>query len=127
MRYFASLGRKMQLPTFCPPVGPSPGTTHKYEIKLRETEFGDGYSQITPAGLNHIRLNVPLKWDALLYDQAQEIERFFVERQGNLAFYYRPFGLSQTLKWTCKEFEFKFDQGVWSGTANLVQSFTNER
>lgn len=117
----------MQLPTFCPPVGPSPGTTKKYNLKLREAEFGDGYSQITPAGLNHIRLTVSLRWDALLYDQAQEIEHFFTERQGNLAFYYRPFGLPQTLKWTCKEFEFRFDQGVWSGTADLVQSFTNER
>jgi len=116
----------MPLPTFNPPIGPSPGTTHKYDIKLREAEFGDGYSQVTPAGLNHIVRNVPLQWDALTYDQARTIEDFFLEREGYKAFYYQPFGFEQAFKWTCREFEFKIDQGVWQGNATLVQSFTNE-
>jgi len=116
----------MPLPTFTPPIGPSPGTTHRFEIKLREAEFGDGYSQTTPAGLNHIVLNVPLQWDALTLEQAKAIENFFLEREGYKAFYYQPFGIDQSLKWTCKEFEFKIDQGVWQGSATLIQSFTNE-
>lgn len=42
----------MVLPTFIPPVGPSPGTSHKPTVNLWEAEFGDGYSQPTPKGIN---------------------------------------------------------------------------
>ena len=48
----------MALLTFTPPVGPSPGTAHKPTVNLFETEFGDGYSQPTPKGLNHVRKSV---------------------------------------------------------------------
>src|SRR5690606_29261995 len=43
------------IPTFDPPFAPSPGAQNKPEIKILQAEFGDGYSQPTPNGLNHIR------------------------------------------------------------------------
>lgn len=117
----------MALKTFNPPVGPSPGTAHKPQVKILDAEFGDGYSQPTPDGINHIKNTVSLKWDALTYEQMEEIHTFFFEHGGTKPFYFRPFGHRTSSKWTCREFAPKTDEGIWQYTAELVQSFTNQR
>ncbi|MBD9511637.1 phage tail protein [Ensifer sp. ENS10] len=117
----------MPLPTFNPPVGPSPGTSHKPTVSLWEAEFGDGYSQPTPKGINHIRKSTTLSWKTLTYDQMQEIKGFFERQQGNKVFYYRPFGEQFAVKWTCKEWSSVTEGGIWQVDATLVQSFSNEK
>lgn len=114
------------LPTFKPPIGPSPGTSHDRKINLWEAEFGDGYSQPTPKGLNHIRRTLDLKWDALSYEQMEEIITFFTRMAGNQPFYYKPFGVPSAIKWTCKRFKETTNDGIWSVSAELEQSFTNQ-
>lgn len=114
----------MALKTFCPPVGPSPGTTIKRRVNILEAEFGDGYSQPSPNGINHIRKELPLAWSGLTEYQMQQIDDFFTEHKGTEPFYYKPVGHREPLKWTCKEWEAKLD-GVWSMTATLIQSFTH--
>ena len=116
----------MTLLTFEPPIGPSPGTSHKPKVNINETEFGDGYNQSSPKGLNHIRKNVSLEWSALTYAQMASIVDFFEGQGGTQPFYYRPYGERYTLKWTCKEWDFTASNGVWVVTATLTQSFTNE-
>jgi len=116
----------MPLPTFAPPVGPSPGTSIKPTVNLWETEFGDGYSQPTPKGINHIRKTLSLKWDVLTYDQMREIVDFFERMGGNKPFYFRPFGENVTFKWTCKEWTPTTTGGIWAIEAELIQSFTNQ-
>jgi len=116
----------MALPTFNPPIGPSPGTAHRRQINLWEAEFGDGYSQPTPKGINHIRKTTELKWEALTYEQMEAIIGFFERMGGNKPFYYKPFGYSTRIKWTCKDFSARTDEGIWSVTAELIESFTNE-
>lgn len=116
----------MALPTFAPPIGPSPGTSHKPEFKILDTEFGDGYSQPTPNGVNHMRRSVDLKWDALLEAQKDDIIDFFVHMQGTKAFYFQPYGERTARKWTCKDFSSSADEGVWKVQATFKQSFTNE-
>lgn len=113
------------LPTFEPPVAPSPGTTFKPKVKVLETEFGDGYTQSTPNGLNNIREHAQFRWNGLELWQMQAIIGFFEARKGAEVFYYRPAGYADPLKWTCKEWEKTFDNGVWKITASFVQSFTS--
>lgn len=115
----------MPVPTFAPPIGPSPGTAHKPTVNLWESEFGDGYSQIMPKGLNHIRKSTSLKWEVLTLDQMHEIMDFFEEMGGYLPFYYRPFGEHVALKWTCKDYSAETNGGIWSVNATFVQSFSN--
>lgn len=117
----------MPLPVFEPPVRPSPGTSHKPRLSLWEADFGDGYSQPTPKGINHIKKSVALTWDVLTTGQMSEIRDFFERLGGNQPFYFDPFGEDGMLKWTCKEFDWTTDGGIWKITATLVQSFTNER
>jgi len=115
----------MALPTFKPDVAPSPGTGHNPEISLRKADFGDGYTQASPQGLNHIRQIVSLKWDGLTLDQMDQLRAFFEERGGYKSFWYQPYGFTTLMKWTCEEWS-----GVagapWTFTAKLTQSFNAE-
>lgn len=114
------------LPSFKPPIGPSPGTTFERKVNLLKAEFGDGYSQPTPKGLNHIRKILKLKWGALTLEQRDEIEVFFSDREGYKPFYYKPYGENNAMKWTCEEWTSVRDGGVWTFSAQLTQSFTLE-
>ncbi|GAA4525516.1 hypothetical protein GCM10023174_10240 [Chelativorans composti] len=116
----------MALPTFNPPIGPSPGTTHKPKISLYEAEFGDGYSQPTPKGINHIKRTVSLRWEALTYQQMEEIVGFFERMEGCKPFYYRPFGVGEVMKWVCKDWQASTEEGIWSVKAEFEQSFSHQ-
>ena len=115
----------MTLPTFTPPVAPSPGTGHNPEISLRKAEFGDGYTQASPAGLNHIREVIALRWDGIDLDTTQALRICVEERGGYKPFYYKPYGFVTAMKWTCAEWS-----GVagapWTVAAKLRQSFNAE-
>ena len=116
----------MSLPTFRPAIEPSPGTSHKRTLNILEADFGDGYSQPTPNGINHIKRKVELAWGGLTYEQMEQIIDFFTRMEGTKPFYYRPFGSRHTLKWTCKQFSETADEGVWKIQATLEQSYTHE-
>lgn len=115
----------MALPTFAPDPAPSPNPQAAPVVKLRKVEFGDGYTQSSPDGLNHIRETVELEWPALTLAQKDALDAFFRARGGYQSFLYQPWGFSAALKWTCADWS-------WAGTApfpfrcKLEQSFTNE-
>jgi phage-related protein len=113
----------MTLKTFDPPVAPSPGTTFKPTLKILEAEFGDGYTQPTPNGLNHIRETVELSWDGLLDWQMREIRDFLIEHKGTVPFYYTPVGDCEPRKWTCREWE-RSAKAPWTLKASLVENFS---
>lgn len=115
----------MSLPTFRPPIGPSPGTKFAPQVKVLEAEFGDGYSQPTPDGINNIRETVELKWDGLTECEMHSIYDFFTARKGAQPFLYKPAGYHKPLAWTCKEWTRSLTDGVWKMSANLIQSFTS--
>lgn len=115
----------MALPTFAPPVAPSPGTKSTPRISLYEAEFGDGYSQSSPKGLNHIRSTVELNWEGLVYNEMHLIRTFFEDRAGYKSFYFQPAGYAAAVKWLCKEWNFG-SGAPYTFTAKLEQSFTNE-
>jgi phage-related protein len=108
--------------TFAPTVAPSSGGSIKPQIKLLKAEFGDGYSQAVPDGINYIRKMVELKWDGLTLAQKDYIEGFFETHGGYKTFLYQPFGISSLKKWTCSEWS--VSPGVpWSMAAKLEESF----
>lgn len=112
----------MALSTFAPEIAPSPGGTIKPQIKILKAEFGDGYSQPTPAGLNHIRKIIDLRWEALTEAQKTYIENFFETHGGYKTFLYQPFGFAAPLKWTCSEWSIS-PGAPWSVSAKFEQSF----
>ncbi|WP_051955974.1 phage tail protein [Beijerinckia mobilis] len=117
----------MTLPTFNPPTEPTIGLENKPEIKLLKADFGDGYTQSSPDGLNHIRKVINLTWDVLYQDDCAEILNFFNERAGYLPFYYQLPDETQPTKYTCEEWSDKYIQADYrSVAATFRQSFTLE-
>ena len=115
----------MALATFNPSIKPSPGTGIKLAIKLLEAEFGDGYSQTLPDGINHIKKTLSLKWDILDDAQVAEIFGFFTTQGGYIPFLYQPVGEAAPIKWRCKEWTRDRPAAGWTMSATLVQDFTN--
>lgn len=113
----------MPLLTFTPSIAPTPGTRHKPQVSLFQADFGDGYSQAAPAGLNHIRRTVELMWEGLTLAQFNELEDFFAGRGGYLPFWYQPRWMSAPAKWTCKEWS-GTDGSPWTFSAKLVEDFS---
>lgn len=114
----------MALPTFTPVRPPRPGTAVKPEIKLWKTEFGDGYTQAAPAGLNHIRKTLTLNWDLLTPSEANAMTGFLTERGGYKPFYYTPSDDTDSIKWTCEDWEDKrADSGMREVSMTFKQCF----
>lgn len=93
----------MPIPVFTPPMRPSAGTGVAPEVSLRKAPFGNGYCQASPAGLNHIRRAVTLRWDFLTLAEAQAIDQFLTDRGGYQPFAYALNGESEPRRWTCSE------------------------
>lgn len=104
----------MALPVFNPPRQPS-SSSNKPEFKVLKADFGDGYTQSTPDGMNNVRKMLSLSWEWLTDVEAQAIEDFIVARKGAEIFLYRPTGSPTALKWTCDDFTRK------QGTPNTVE------
>jgi phage-related protein len=115
----------MALTTFTPPIAPAPGTKHAPKIKLLKAEFGDGYTQATPNGLNHIAYEISLRWDALTEAQFGTIRQFFEDRGGYRPFWYQPRGFATAQKWTAPAWS-GVDAAPWSFEVKLVQWFGAE-
>lgn len=114
----------MTIPTFYPPVAPSPGTTQKPELRLLRADFGDGYSMTVRDGMNHIRKTISLRWDVLTAGQAKQIVDFLEERGGDQPFYYTPARTNVPIKFTCDEWqETQNAAGLSALTATLKQDF----
>ncbi|TDW20400.1 phage-related protein [Rhizobium azibense] len=117
----------MALPTFAPPVEPSPGIGRKTKYNLLKAEFGEGYTQTARASINHRRRELSLAWEVLTDDQAWVISDFLEERGGDLSFYYVPPRESLPVKWTCEEWDDTVNSdGTRKISATFVQSFTHE-
>lgn len=111
----------MTFATFVPPVKQSPGTKMAPEIKTLSVDFGDGYTQDQPDGLNNIRQIATVTWSALKIDQFNVLMDFFVGQKGTIPFYYTlKDGVLR--KWTCKEFSGSLDAPD-TFTATLRESF----
>lgn len=113
----------MPLNTFNPPMRPSPGTSWTPEVSLRKTAFGDGYTQASPAGLNHVRRTVNLQWEYLTLAEAKAINDFFTGQGGYIPFYYRLNGETVDRKWTCESWSVT-DGFPSKITATLKENFT---
>jgi phage-related protein len=93
----------MTIETFNPPIQPSTGARKKPTIKILEAEFGDGYTQSCPDGINYIRQSFELVWEVLTHIQSDYIESFFEARGGVEHFHWTAPGDSSPKKWTCKD------------------------
>lgn len=115
----------MAFETFNPPVSPSPGASHDYAPAVNRAEFGDGYTQSSPRGLNHVKLKIKFTWDGVVDQDMQTIIGFFDARGGTEPFWYQPHGYTAARKWTCAKWSVT-DGPPWRITADFEESFIPE-
>lgn len=115
----------MALPTFTPPDNPSPGTTETHAPSIIRADFGDGYTQAAPAGLNSDRAEIEATWEILTPAERDQLVAFFTERGGYAPFYYRFPWHADTRKWTVEKWSEALVAGSYHRiTATFRQSFT---
>ncbi|PRX11229.1 UNVERIFIED_ORG: phage-related protein [Martelella mediterranea] len=109
---------------FDPPVIPSIESAVSTEAVTLESNFGDGYSQRSGAGLNGIRPKWQAVWSALTISQADQIETFFVSRRGFHAFEWQSPRDRQPQLYRCKKWDRGFvSHGVDSLRAEIEKVF----
>lgn len=89
------------LPVFRPPKNPDMGPEIEEKPNLYSVRFGDGYTQDSPKGLNHIDEGAQFTWGLLTQGQRDLILAFFRERGGYRPFWWQPPG-DRMVRWKCR-------------------------
>lgn len=105
------------------PINPSYGWAGKTEAKILEAEFGDGYSQRMPDGLNWLRDSMPLRWENLHEAEKDTLIDFFADHGGYIYWLWAPPGEDQK-KWVATSWE-RTPKGAdcYTVVANVKQVF----
>ncbi len=103
--------------------GPSTGSDLDFAVRLIENQFGDGYRQTAPDGLNAVVRTWNLHWTELSIDNAGYLESFLVAHVGR-AFLYRLPRDQYPRAWDCKVFRRGQPAGGYdSFSATFVERF----
>lgn len=94
----------MALETFTS-LPPNYGAKAKREFRVLRADFGDGYSQRAPDGLNSKKETWSLKWDYLDLTEYNTINNFLTARKGTEAFLWTPPYQTVARKFICSSFE----------------------
>lgn len=87
---------------------PSYAVPKKVSFRLRKGEFGDGYEQRSGVGINNIRRQWDLRFNAKSEAVALDIQDFLEAREDGKSFYWKPPFLNrneETILVTCEEFQ----------------------
>lgn len=114
----------MTLETFTPPFEPSVGNSTQTDTRSLSAEFGEGYSQRAGDGLNGVKKTLPLVWNGLTVAEADEIDAFFTDHRGYIAFLYTAPRDVTPKKWIVKNWQRPhIDVSLDQFTATLEQVF----
>ena len=91
----------MANPVFTPPIDPSVGSEPNNEVRVLTAQFGDGYRQTAPDGLNARRLVWRLRWNRVTKVWADQIVDFLNARQGSEIFEWTPPGEAVAKQFRC--------------------------
>lgn len=87
------------LPDIPPDFGPQVST----RFSIDEVQFGDGYAQRRPAGLNPAQDSWPLRWSMLTRDEYERLYGFLRARFGVYAFWWQPPWETAAKRFICQE------------------------
>lgn len=88
-----------------PDIGCQPdyGLAEQPAFAVDTVQFGDGYAQRRPAGLNSTRREWSVTWTALPDLDAETLKQFLLSRQGVYAFWWRIPKSDEVVRVLCKE------------------------
>lgn len=88
----------MAFPVFSPSVNPSFPLKIDHTFRVNRVQFGGGYAQTAPDGLNAHERKITLNWTNITAAERAEIVAFMVAREGSEPFTITLDGVSYTLK-----------------------------
>lgn len=99
------------------------GAAGKFNYRVREAKFGDGYTQVVADGLNNETQNWPLSFEGSLTEMTA-IRDFFRRHAGAKSFMWTPPGEPSPLWFTVRDVAFiSRGGGVYGITAEFQQVF----
>lgn len=99
----------MSYPTFSP-VNPDHEMDRSRKPRLRITEFGDGYEQVTRMGMNNNQEDISVRWTNLYLAEGTYILDFLDSRAG-LPFLWQPNGEGALRCYRCEQHTEKKKRG----------------
>jgi phage-related protein len=110
-------------PVFYPPKNPDQSPDIDSAPALLSVAFGDGYTQSSPKGINHIADTMSVAWSLLSLEEVTVMDAFFRERGGYQSFWY---ALPSCGLWQWKAPRWKRGgrgNVFWGFSASLARSF----
>lgn len=109
--------------TFSPPRAATSQSSLTVELRTVETTFGDGYTQRGSDSLNIVGRTWTAVWPSLSAAEAAEIESFFVDHKGTIAFLWKGPCDTETMKYRCKTWQRSFAGKRLSLSATMERVF----
>ncbi len=85
-----------------PNITPSRGSRAGVEARVLKAQFGDGYAQRAPDGLNHLTKTYEFELRAAPAADLNTVLNFLVARGGREPFTFQPQGYAAAVKWVCE-------------------------
>lgn len=112
--------------TWTPPRGGkiTIGSSNRVLAKVRRIDYGDGYSQRSPMGLNSMAQTWSITINPVLLEEWEALDAFFRSQGGYKAFLWTPAGETQPRKFTCETWAVAWDRSRFGTfTATLQEVF----
>ena len=107
-----------------PDIAPNYGATKQSQPKVRNVQFGDGYSQRLIYGLNQDAKVWDLTWEHISEADSDTIEAFLEARGGAENFEWSPPDTDETYNWICQRWSKRLTaSGLNSLSATFQQVF----
>jgi phage-related protein len=113
----------MALLIFDSPVSPSEPLQVETAARVLENEFGEGFKQRAPDGLNNLVRSAKPQWPRLSDQNADLIEAFLRGQLGAIPFLWLKPGDADYSQWICKTWS---RVSLVGGKANLSASFEED-
>lgn len=111
----------MAYTTFTPVIAPT-SYDNATEIRIIDNDFGDGYKQVMPDGLNAARDKLSVRWSNLLISQCKSLDTFF-ESQCAKPFYWTPPQTTTRKLWRCTSWKASYHETIADLDATFEEVF----
>jgi phage-related protein len=108
--------------TFTPPLNPDAPLNQQFSPRMIQNNFGDGYAETSPDGLNAYPAQITPRWSLLTLPQKQSLDAFFKAHIG-VAFFYTLPDETVARKWLCTSFKPTQNATWWSYDATFNERF----
>jgi phage-related protein len=102
----------------------SEGTRVQRKPRVIKAQYGDGYTQRSPDGINNLKWEYELTFKGIGFDELQEIDEFLARQGGYLAFEFTPpppydkdqiTGADELITVVCEEWSWRYEKGIIVG------------